>query len=103
MKKSDSDSVLIYDRCSRRQFVRAGSTFLLAGGAATLVRPAIANECDRIPDEEHPKQAGHGSDSDSGSNGDPEGCGRRPVKPKITQYEQRQKFGRTVAVAKIPG
>lgn len=57
-------------RYARRQFIKQGSVFVVAAGAAVISAQAYA-DCDG--------QAGQYkrcSDSDSGENSDPRGCGR---------------------------
>ena len=115
MKKIDfandngtTDSLVIYDRTSRRQFIRTGTAFVLAGGSAAFSHASLASDCDRAGNENKPKQAGNGSDSDSGSEADPEGCGRNKDKPKITRYRSRQnhpedKQSKPISVAKVVG
>lgn len=102
------DSLVIYDRSSRRQFIRNGTAFLFAGSTVSFSNSVLANDCDRAPDEETPKQAGNGSDSDTGSSADRAGCGREQDKPKITQYRSNQPSGstdsdKTVTVVKVVG
>ena len=46
-RKQQSDSVVVWDRASRRQFMRAGAGFLLVGGALTASRGVRADDCDR--------------------------------------------------------
>lgn len=102
-----SDAIVIYDRSSRRRFIRTGAAFLLAGGAVARSSQTLAGDCDRAPDENNPKQAGNGSDSDAGANADPEGCGRRQDKPKITRLrdtpESTQQVAKSVELVTISG
>lgn len=67
--KQQSDSVVVWDRASRRQFMRAGAGFLLVGGALTASRNVRADDCDR-----NGQQRESSADSDSGENADPKGC-----------------------------
>lgn len=100
------DSLVIYDRSSRRRFIRNGTAFLIASSAVSFSNSVLANDCDRAPDEKNPKQAGNGSDSDTGSSADPEGCGRKQNKPKISRYRANPpsdatESGKTVTVVKV--
>ena len=85
------DELVVRDATSRRRFIRrAGAAALLAGGAMSASRGALAADCDRAargePDGENPKQATAGSDSDAGASADPAGCGRRRHDaPKISR------------------
>lgn len=83
------DALVLRDSAGRRQFIRTGSAFLLAGGATLMGRHVRADDCDRAPAPGQQKQAGNGSDSDAGDNADPIGCGRRQETPKISALEQR--------------
>lgn len=100
MDKPIPDSVLMVDQRSRRRFIRTGAAFLLAGGSVAKERPAYADECDRAPDENNPKRPGPGSDSDSGSNADPAGCGRREP-PKISLLKHRKTSDKNLVVARV--
>ena len=88
--KPAPDSLVLRDQAGRRQFIRTGSAFLLAGSGAVLTDRARADECDRAPTPGQTKQPGNGSDSDAGDNADPIGCGRRQETPKISSLDQRQ-------------
>ena len=108
-KDNPSDGVVIHDRSKRRRFMRRGAEFVVAAGAisAGSMRSARASDCDRGgPGGEKPEHAGNGSDSDTGANADPTGCGRNhEEKPKISQAVPGTEKGapRNIAVAKIIG
>lgn len=70
-KKTKADSVVVHDRTSRRQFIRAGAAFVVTGGAVVGSGSALANDCDQ-----NEAQKTRCTDQDSGENGDPDGCGR---------------------------
>ncbi|MGQ7847911.1 hypothetical protein ACUNV4_25680 [Granulosicoccus sp. 3-233] len=73
-KKQQSDSVVVWDRASRRQFMRTGAGFLLVGGALTASRGVRADDCDR-----NGQQRESSADQDSGENSDPKGCQSRNI------------------------
>jgi len=106
---SGADSVVVHDSADRRRFMRKGAAFVAAAGAFTTSagRSALASDCDRGgPGGEKSEHAGNGSDSDTGSNADPAGCGRNyREKPKISQSSPATEPGspRHVKVAKIIG
>ena len=106
-KETDADAIIVRDRVGRRRFIRAGSAFLLTTGtAATVGNGALASECDRGRGQgagkKTPEDAGNGSDSDSGANGDPIGCGRRyHEKPKISLISPDEVSEEPVSVAKV--
>lgn len=85
------DCITVIDRASRRRFMRTGSAFLLgsaaAGAAITAHSQVLVADCDSGGSgEKKPEQAGNGSDSDTGANADPAGCGRRyEDKPKLSK------------------
>ena len=100
------DGVVIKDRSSRRTFMRRGAAIVAVTGAvsASSIRTALASDCDRGgPGGEKPKHGGNGSDTDTGANADPTGCGRRPEKPKISQVAPKSQTvaSKRVKVAKI--
>ena len=100
MKPSDKDLITIRDRSSRRQFIRNGGALLL--GVAAIPSNSSAQQgtdCDRSWNGEGEKQAGDGTDSDSGVGADRPGCGRG--QPPLTQHSPAQPSDRTVTVAKI--
>jgi len=106
MTEPDSDSIVVRDASGRRRFMRAGTALLLAGGSLAAGRPVLAADCDRAArgggDGEDHKQAVQGSDSDSGSNADPAGCGRRRHDaPKISRAVPPRAPATTVTVAKV--
>lgn len=70
--KQQSDSVVVWDRASRRQFMRAGAGFLLVGGALTASRSVRADDCDRNGEQ-------RSSDQDAGESADPKGCQSRNI------------------------
>lgn len=89
MKKHDnSDAMVIHDRANRRRFMRRGAAFVAAAGvvASGASRNALASDCDRGgPGGKKPEHGGNGSDSDTGANADPTGCGRmQDERPKIS-------------------
>jgi len=104
-KPLPEDSITVRDQASRRRFIRSGTAFLIAGGALSVGQAVRADECDRArsagPDEENPKQAGNGSDSDSGAGSDPSGCGRNPDQPKISSTTPNSDVDRPLQVARI--
>lgn len=106
-EKETADSIVIHDSANRRRFMRRGAAFVAAAGVVSLSagRSAMANDCDRGgPGGEKPEHAGNGSDSDTGSNADPTGCGRNyEEKPKISQSTPDSEPGKfkNVTVAKI--
>ena len=67
-KKNQTESVVVVDRSSRRQFFRVGAAFVV--GATAFAGEALA-DCDQ-----NPQQKTRCTDKDSGQNGDPPGCGR---------------------------
>ncbi len=99
MKSPVKDSMVVQDRSGRRKFIRTGSAFLLAGGSLAHLHSAYGDECDRVPDEKNPKQAGNGSDSDEGAEADAPGCGRQN-NPKITRLQQPKESVSPVKVVK---
>lgn len=109
MSDSSSDTIVIYDRSGRRRFIRNGAAFLLTGGAIVSAGPTLAADCDNAPapSEKIPKQAGNGSDADAGANADPQGCGRRKDKPKITRLhdteESQGQTGKAVKIVTVSG
>lgn len=106
-EQAEADALIVHDRAGRRRFIRTGSAFLLTGGlATTLGNGALASECDRSrgqgAGQKRPEDAGNGSDSDAGANGDPIGCGRRyHEKPKISMSSPSDEPVKTVSVDKI--
>lgn len=90
---ADQDCITVTDRASRRRFIRTGSAFLLGSAAAgaAIAAPSssqiLVADCDSGGSgEKKPEHAGNGSDSDSGANADPAGCGRRyEDKPKLSK------------------
>ncbi len=99
MKPTDKDLVVVQDRTSRRQFIRTGGAFLI--GAATIPAASMAQQrtdCDQSWNGEGEKQAGDGTDSDSGVGADRPGCGRGQA--PLTQ-RPTQPIDRTVTVAKV--
>lgn len=72
--KQQSDSVVVWDRASRRQFMRAGAGFLLIGGALTASRQVRADDCDQ-----NAEQRQNEADKDAGENADPKGCRSRNI------------------------
>ena len=101
MKSDDVDAVTVHDAGGRRRFIRRGSALLLAGGAAAALPGTALADCDRRGYSGQ-KQAGNGSDSDSGAEGDRPGCGRRET-PKISDASPRQVPGRRVRVGRVVG
>lgn len=102
MSDSDTDAIVVYDRSSRRRFIRTGAAFLLAGGTISSGSPVLAGDCDRAASEhKNPDQAG--SDSDTGEGADPEGCGRRKDKPKITRLNKSLDTTRAVEIVTVKG
>lgn len=108
-EKDLADSVVIHDSANRRRFMRRGAAFVAAASAVTLSmsRSALASECDRGGSgEKKPEHAGNGSDSDTGSNADPMGCGRNyNEKPKLSHLspEPDSTEPKRISVAKILG
>ncbi|MFK7859785.1 MAG: hypothetical protein AB8B64_13240 [Granulosicoccus sp.] len=108
-KKELSDSVVVHDSAERRRFIRKGAAFVAAAGvvATSAGRSAMASECDRGGSGgKKPEHAGNGSDSDTGSNADPTGCGRKyDDKPKISQMDSVTEPGKPkkVSVVRILG
>jgi len=108
-EKDTADSVVIHDSSDRRRFMRRGAAFVAVLGtvAAGAGRSALAADCDRGgPGGKKPEHAGNGSDSDTGANADPTGCGRNyEEKPKISQTTPATEPGspQRVSVAKILG
>ncbi|MFK7993923.1 MAG: hypothetical protein AB8B87_07280 [Granulosicoccus sp.] len=111
MSETDNaDSVVIHDSANRRRFIRKGAVFVAAASvlAASAGRSALASDCDRggAAGEKKPEHAGNGSDSDTGANADPTGCGRNyEDKPKISRKSPVSEPGspRKISVAKIIG
>lgn len=73
-EKQKTDSVVVWDRASRRQFMRAGAGFLLVGGALVASRQVRADDCDR-----NGGQAQASADQDTGESADPKGCQSRNI------------------------
>lgn len=102
-----SDAVVIHDRANRRRFMRRGAAFVAAAGVISSgsMRSAMASDCDRGgTGGEKPEHAGNGSDSDSGANADPTGCGRNyDEKPKISRAvpDTEKSVPKRVVVARI--
>lgn len=69
--KTESDSVVVSDRASRRRFIRVGAAFVAAGGALAGSHSVLAADCDQ-----NTEQNTRCTDQDNGENGDPPGCGR---------------------------
>ena len=103
----NSDEIIIHDRADRRRFMRTGAAFVaVAGVMATSGRSALAADCDRGgPGGEKPANGGNGSDSDTGDNADPTGCGRNQEEPKISQRGPSTQPGKAekILVAKVTG
>ena len=73
-RKLQADTIVVRYRASRRQFMRAGAGFLLAGGTLAAARNVRAADCDRA------RQGGQASqDQDTGENADPKGCQSRNI------------------------
>jgi len=108
-KENTADSIVIHDSAERRRFMRKGAVFVAAISAASTsaARSALASDCDRGgPGGEKPKHGGNGSDTDTGANADPTGCGRQQhEKPKISQRSPSSKSGENIkiSVARIIG
>lgn len=108
-KNEPSDGVVIHDRVKRRRFMRRGAAIVAAAGALSTssMRTALASDCDRGgAGGEKPEHAGNGSDSDSGANADPTGCGRnQEEKPKISYVVPGSEKGapKNIVVARIAG
>ncbi|NND93045.1 MAG: hypothetical protein HKN42_19470 [Granulosicoccus sp.] len=90
-RKPQTDSVVVTDRCSRRQFMRAGAGFLLVGGAVVAHRQAQAADCDRGR-----QQSQSATDQDAGESADPKGCQSKNI---ISQHQPERTGG--VKVARI--
>lgn len=101
MKPSDKDLITVRDRSSRRQFIRQGGALLLGAAAipATSSAQQQRTDCDSFWNGEGEKQAGDGTDNDTGVGADRPGCGRG--QPPLTQHSPAQPFDRTVKVAKV--
>lgn len=104
--ESTTDGVVVRDRSSRRTFMRRGAAFVAVAGAVSTssMRSALAADCDRGgPGGEKPEYGGNGSDTDTGANADPTGCGRNPEKPKISQAVPHSEpvASKRISVAKI--
>lgn len=106
-KKENADSIVVHDSANRRRFMRQGAAFVAAAGVMSVgsTRSALASDCDRGgPGGEKPEVAGNGSDSDTGANADPTGCGRRyEEKPKLSRSTPASGAPKTVSVAKVLG
>lgn len=91
----NSDSVLVQDSLSRRRFIRNGSAFLLAGGAAIAASKTRADDCDRMSAAELAKTC---YDSDNGDSSDPKtGC----IPCSELQIPLTENTDRPVKVAKV--
>lgn len=95
-KKNQTDSVVVVDRSSRRQFIRAGAAFVVGAGA--IAGEALASDCDQ-----NPKQKTRCTDQDSGQDGDPDGCGRcgQLVPTAMPRRSGETKGGKIPRVEKI--
>lgn len=99
--------LIVRDGSDRRQFLKIGAGYLLAGGAVVATPAALAADCDHggvgSGSEKAPKQAQSGSDSDAGAEADPAGCGRRRHDtPKISRLDDDLPPGsRSVSVVRV--
>jgi len=85
---SEKDKLIIRDRSSRRQFLRSGTAFLLAGTTAAQAQDDLGPlrfDCDSRGGNVQKNPDDAGSDADSGAVADRPGCGRRDAPPKMTQ------------------
>lgn len=90
MKNRQSDQVTVWDRASRRRFIRTGAGFLLAGGAVVGTGSAQAADCDQYA------RNGQAADQDSGENADRKDCTGRNI---VSQAQPLRKT--LVRVARI--
>lgn len=97
-KKNQTDRLIVRDRASRRQFIRAGAAFVVTGGAIASSGQVLASDCDQ-----NSAQNTRCTDQDSGENGDPAGCGRcgRLVPTSLTGTIKTDKTRKIPSVKKI--
>jgi len=94
----DQDIVSVTDSASRRRFIRSGSGFLL--GAGLLASGVVAADCDN---GQGGRQRTGCSDADSGTNGDPRGCGICKEPENVPSSYSPEEVHRTINVAKVRG
>ena len=99
MSKSGKKGITEHDGSGRRHFIRRGAAFVAAGSTLAASSVVYADDCDRNAGSEKNAQA-PGSDSDTGAEADPTGCGRSEP-PKISQGPDEINIEQTVEVKKI--